>query len=104
MEERDQTLAAPLRRDQRCSIGKRDPRAVAQRGIGLCQHLSVHRDIGRYRHAEKWAFSRKCGEWLRLLPREAPAQDAPAATELDRHELIIAGSETGSRETHEHAA
>ncbi len=104
MEQDDEALAAALGGDQRGTIGKRRPGAIAQRGIGLGQHLPADRDIGGHCHAEERALAREGGELLRLIPGQAAAENASAAPKLHRHQVVVAGSKARSCETHQHAA
>jgi len=41
---------------------------------------------------------------LRLFPRQAAAENAPAASEPDRDEIVVAGGEARAGEAHQHAA
>ena len=104
MEQDDEALPAALGGDQRRSVGERCPGAVGQGRIGLRQDLPVHGDIGRHRHAEERAFAGERSQLLRLVPGQAAAQDAAAAPQLHRHEIVVAGSESRAGEAHEHAA
>ena len=57
-----------------------------------------------HRHAEERAVAREGGELLRLLPAQAAAEDAAAAPQLHRHEIVVAGREPRTGEAHQHAA
>ena len=50
------------------------------------------------------ALARKRGERLRLVPAQAAAEDAAAAPQPDRNEIVVGGGEPRAGETHQHAA
>src|SRR5262249_56633323 len=71
---------------------------------GRGQPLAVDGHVVRHRHAEEWTFAREGTELLRLLPRQAAAEDASAAPELHRHEIIVGGGKPRAGKAHEHTA
>ena len=105
MEQHQQSLAAALRGDQRRAVGERRPGAVGELRIRLGQHLAVDGDVVRHRHAGERAFARECGELLRLFPAQAAAEDAAAAAQLHRHQVVVGGAgEMRTGKAHQHAA
>src|SRR5436309_1904318 len=103
MKQHDQPLAASLSGHQRGAVGERGPGALGQRGIGLGQHLAAHADVARHHHAEERALAREGVELLRLLPRQAAAENTPAASEFHRHKIVVGGREMRAGKAHQHA-
>ncbi len=103
MKQYNQPLAAALSGHQRGAVGERGPGALGQRGIGLGQHLAAHADVARHHHAEERALAREGVELLRLLPRQAAAENTPAASEFYRHEIVVGGREMRTGKAHQHA-
>src|SRR6266404_5398505 len=103
MKQHDQPLAAALSGHQRGAVGERGPGALGQRGIGLGQHLAADADVARHHHAEERALAREGVELLRLLPRQAAAENTPAASEFYRHEIVVGGREMRTGKAHQHA-
>ena len=105
MEQHQQPLAVALGGDQRRAVGERRPGAVGELRIGLGQHLAGDGDVVRHRHAGERAVARKTGELLRLFPAQAAAQDAAAAAQLHRHQVVVGGAgEMRTGKAHQHAA
>ena len=105
MEQHQQPLAVTLGGDQRRAVGERCPGAVGEQRIGLGQNLAADGDIVRHRHAGERAFARESGELLRLFPAQAAAQDAAAAAQLHRHQVVVGGAgEVRTGKAHQHAA
>ena len=77
VEQHDQAFAAPRGGDQRRTVGERRPGVVAQRRIGLRQHLPGHGHVVRHRHAVERTVARKRRERLRLVPAQAPPRMRP---------------------------
>ena len=104
VEQHDHALAALGRGDQRRAVGERRPGAVDQAGFRLGQHLPRDGHVVRHRHAAERAFAREGGELLRLFPAQAAAEDAAAAAQLHRHQIVVGGGEPRAGEAHQHAA
>src|SRR3954463_469999 len=104
MEQDHQTLATALRRHEWRAVGECRPGALGQSGVGFGQHLTTHGHVGRHRHSEERTFARESVELLRLFPGEAAAENAAAAPELHRHEIIVCGCEPRSGKADQYAA
>ena len=105
VEQHEQPLAAALGGDQRRAVGERRPGAVGEQRIRLRQHLPRHGDVVGHRHAVERAVARETGEVLRLVPAQAAAEDAAAAAQLHRHQIVVfGGGEMRAGEAHQHAA
>ena len=55
-------------------------------------------------HAGKRAIARKGGERLRLVPAQTAAEDAAAAAQFDRNEIVLRGGEPRTGKAHQNAA
>ena len=77
---------------------------LGEAGVRLGQHLAGDRHVGRHRHAGERAVAPEGGELLRLLPAQAAAENAAAAAQLHRHEVVVGGREPRSGEADQHAA
>src|SRR5437588_12363916 len=104
MEQHNEALATALRGDEWRAVAQRRPRAIAQRRIGLCQHLSADGDVIRNDHTEERTFAAEGGERLRLLPGETSPENAPAAPELYGHEIVVSGGKPRPGKAAEDAA
>ena len=89
---------------QRRSILQRGPAFRCQHRVRLGEHLPVDGDILRHGETGKRSVGRERSEVLRLFPGEAAAQDASAAAQLHRHQVIIGLRQTGAGKTHQHPA
>ena len=72
--------------------------------FGLGQHLAGDGDVGRDRHAVERALARESGELLRLVPAQAAAEDAAAAAQLHRHQIVVGAGKMRAGKAHQHAA
>src|SRR5262249_13493226 len=82
----------------------RAPGGAAQRATGLAKPWRAPADGVRPHHAEDGASAREGIELLGLSPQQAAAENAPAAPELHRHEIVVGGREMRAGKTHQHAA
>src|SRR5439155_11905196 len=83
------TLAAMFAGYQRRSILQRGPAFRRQHRVRLGEHLPVDGDVLRHGKTGKWSVGSERSEVLRLFPGETAAEDASAAAQLYRHEVII---------------
>ena len=105
MEQHQEPFAVALGGDQRRAVGERRPGAVGELRIGLRQHLAGDGDIVGHRHAGERAVAREAGELLRLFPTHAAAQDAAAAAQLHRHQIVVGcAGQMRAGKAHQHAA
>ena len=104
VKEYDQTLAAPRAGHERRTVGKRRPRAFGQSRIRLRQDLTRHRHVVRHRHSAKGTLPRKACERLRFVPTQAAAEDAAAAPQFHRNEVVVGRGKPRSGKPHQHAA
>ena len=104
MKQHDQPLAPPGCSDQRCSVAERRPAMVGQPGVRLRQDLARHRDVVRHQHAVERAFARERRQLLGLVPAQAAAENAAAAAQLDRYQLVVGGGEPRAGKAYQHAA
>ena len=98
----------PLPRRAAVTSGVPSP-SVAQVRLGSCASGSASTwrvtvtSFGTGMAAER-AVARKGGERLRLVPAQGAAEDAAAAAQLDRHQIVVVGGEMRAGEAHQHAA
>ena len=104
VEQHDQALATAGGGHQRRTVGERRPGIVAERGVRFGQNLTGDGHVVRHRHAVECAFSRKGGKRLRLVPAQAAAENAAAAPQPDRNEIVIGRGEPRTGKAHQHAA
>ena len=104
MEQNDHALATSLRGDQRRAVGKRCPRAFGKRRLRSGQHLAGHRDVVGDRHAEEGALARESGQRLRLIPGKRSAENASAAAQPHRYEVVFAGRKPRPGKSYQNAA
>ena len=57
-----------------------------------------------HRHAVERALARKRGQRLRLVPAQAAAEDAAAAPQPHRNEIVVGGGKPRAGKAHQHAA
>jgi len=104
MEKYNQPLAAALRGHQGCAISQRSPGAVVELGIRFSQHLAGNSDVGWDRHSVEWAIAREAGKLLWLVPAQAAAQDAAAAPQFYRNQIVIAPRKVGPGKSYQNPA
>ena len=104
MEQADNALAAMLAGHQRRAVFQRRPGLGREHRIRLGQHLPVHGDVLGHGKARERTVGGEGSQMLRLFPGQAAAEDAAAATQSHRHQIVIGLRQTGACETHQHAA
>ena len=90
--------------DERRAVFQRSPALGGEHRIGLGQNLPVHGDVLGHGEARERTVGGEGGQMLRLFPGQAAAEDAAAATQFHRHQIVIGLRQTGTCETHQHAA
>ena len=98
------TLAAMFAGYQRRSILQRGPAFRRQHRVRLGEHLPVDGDVLRHGKTGKWSVGSERSEVLRLFPSETAAEDASAAAQFYRHEVIISLCQARAGKTHQHPA
>ena len=71
---------------------------------GSAKNLARDGHVVRHRHAGERAVARKRRERLRLIPAQTAAEDAAAAPQLDRNEIVVGGGKARTGEPHQYAA
>ncbi len=104
MKEHQKAASAPLGGDERRAVGERRPGALGEPAVRLGQHLPRHRHIVRNGKVVERALVRKLAELLRLFPRKTAAENAPAAAQLHRNEIVVGCSQPRAREADQEAA
>src|SRR5262249_50771692 len=80
------------------------PGGAGGAGDGARPNQAAAGRVAGPRHAKKRTFARKGAGLLRRPPGQTAAENTPAASEPDRHELIIAGGKPRAGKAHQHAA
>ena len=104
MEQADHALAAMFAGDQRRAVFQRGPALGREHRIRFGQHLPVDGDVLRHGKARERSVGGEGSQMLRLFPGQAAAEDASAAAQFDRHQIVIGLRQTRAGETHQHAA
>ena len=90
--------------DQRRAVGERRP-GVLGRGRNRARPAPGASPSRRSAPACRRTGCRaRSGERLRLIPAQAAAEDAAAAAQLHRNQLVVGGGEPRAGEAHQHAA
>src|SRR6516162_11550114 len=98
MKKHDEALAAMRCGDQRRAVGERRPGIVAKRRIRFGENLAGDGDVVGYRQAAKWTIARKRRQRLWFVPAQAAAENAAAATQPNRHEVVLGRGQPRTRE------
>ncbi len=102
--EHEPPAAAPLGGHERRAVGERRPRLRREIERRLGEHLAAHADVVGHLEPGERRVGLEGRERGRLAPRQRAAEDAIAAAQRDRHELVGALGDVRAGEADEHAA